>query len=105
MWAITTVPHHGYPVGNSEQFFNTVRNIDDRHTILFQFPNDSNIVSTSEAENGAVGSSMIKIFAFPEIALAISTSCFWAGLRDAPWQKGQFPRPSPENHPGFFLNL
>ena len=39
-----------------------------------------NMVSTSEAESGALGSSMIRIFAFVEMTLAISTSCFlgWA---------------------------
>jgi len=39
-----------------------------------------NMVSTSEAESGALGSSMISRRALREMALAISTSCFWAGL-------------------------
>ena len=73
--AFLPIPQNDNPIGKLLNLAQTMRNIDDAHAFDARSLHDSKSCSVSVSVRLDVGSSIIRIFAFNDIARAISTIC------------------------------
>ena len=90
----SAVAQHRDPIGERDDFVDAVRGVDDRNARLRQLAHDLEQRLAFRLDSAEVGSSMIRIRASSDSALAISTSCCSPTLSSAMRLCGSISMPS-----------